>query len=209
MEKINWYDYPVIILGLPFILIWLIIIIIKDNIPNKKTRKIAILGEVDSGKTVLWCKLQDKPYTKRATYKEQIKQFPITRKDGTIVYVENTYDIGGLDRFVGEEYKEIIKDGTFVYYLVDLTKLQEKRDTTRQRLTKIATIFKDRKDCGINIIGTYFDKYNGSREKAKEDIQNIIWNKKLPIKLRHIHVINTFNQEDIDVIKNEITNFKN
>lgn len=190
-------------LGLPYFLYYLIKRLFS---PNDKTKKIVILGEQGCGKTMLWCQLQSIPY-RVAGVNDKIERFRLGEKeDGTPVYVETPYDIAGGDKYVSD-YETMIEDGTFIYYLVELPKLEEKRNTTRERLRTIAGIIQKKKleNCGLNIVGTYFDEFNGNREEAKKYIQSIIFDKKVKgIEPELFHAINTTNSKDVEIIRKEI-----
>ncbi len=193
-------------------------IILLEKI-TKKTKRIAILGMKGSGKTTMWNQLQNKIQAAppAATSEEKIESFTI-KSDNKKVYVPETKDIGGGDDWVCY-YSEIINsDGTYIYFLVDLTNLHEKDRALgiRARLLKISSIIKEKrlKNCGCKILATNKKKYIMSGleqqygnpqeyvkkslklhtlEKMQIDIDSAI----LPVELT--------DEDDIMKLKNEIT----
>lgn len=179
---------------------------------KKKIVKIAILGGKGCGKTELWYRLQDhKRPSIEATNKDKINEFILGKKDdGRIVTVASTHDLGGGDGWV-QNYKEIInKNGTLIYYLIDLTRLNELKEETRARLHKILTIINENnlEDCHINILATFFDKYPSFKSEAVRDIDKIIFSEKInDVDFKgQSHPVNLLNDEDIKTIKDEIEN---
>lgn len=184
-----------------------------------KTKRIIILGSKGSGKTTLWSHLQDKILATppEPTDMQNIESFRIVA-NGRIVKVPSTKDIGGGNDWVSS-YKNIINnDGTYIYYLVDLTNLHEKNMALeiRARLTKISAIIKDKKlkDCGCKILLTNKDTYNKNlKAKFGSPLQYAIkcldlnkLNKNSPLNINDIMmVVELTNSADIEKIKNEIT----
>lgn len=149
-----------------------------------------------------------------------IDSFKVKYKDHE-VRVLATKDIGGSDAWV-KYYNELItEDGTFIYFLVDLTRLQDAKQEIRSRLQLISKCIKDKKlnDCGFKIIATHFDEYEKSmenqgylvvRDAAINDVLKSLTDKKikncnLNIDINHIMVANLFDSLYIDEIKREIT----
>ena len=135
--------------------------------PNEeRTRRIIILGSSMSGKTTLWNQLKNRKigYDYIPTPGQTvIDSFKVKYKDHE-VRVLATKDIGGSDAWV-KYYNELItEDGTFIYFLVDLTRLQDAKQEIRSRLQLISKCIKDKKlnDCGFKIIATHFDEYEKS-----------------------------------------------
>lgn len=129
-----------------------------------------------------------------------------------------TKDIGGGDMFV-RYYNELISEnGTFVYFLVDLTRLHETKQEIRSRLQVISKCIKDKKllNCGFKIIATHFDEYDKNNynllektKKAKAEVISVLTDKEikncsLKLDLDHIMVANLLNKYYIDIIKKEI-----
>lgn len=191
--------------------------------PNKRTRRIVILGSSMSGKTTLWNQLKNRKigYDYIPTPGETaIESFKVKYKDHEVKVID-TKDIGGSDAWV-KFYNELItKDGTFIYFLVDLTKLSDAKQEIRSRLQLISKCIKDKKlnDCGFKIIATHFDEYEKSKENqeymvvrdaAINDVLKSLTDKKikncnLNIDINHIMVANLFDSFYIDEIKREIT----
>ena len=188
--------------------------------PSKKTKKIAILGAVASGKTTLWNKLRDQvcPEHDSNNYEGPIDKFDISI-DGRTVSICATKDIVGTDDWV-QDYESVIQEGTFIYYLVDLTRLKETKREIRSRLQKISKIIKEKKykDCGLKIIATHYDEYSNnigypSREDAAGEVKLVIDAKSIKdfdidIDDRVI-AVNLLNTSDIETIKREIINKNN
>ncbi len=187
--------------------------------PNKKTKRIIILGSKAAGKTTLWNKLRGRIVGSDcfATQTTKIDSFDV-QSGGHVVEVQKTMDIGGGDLYVSYYEKLINEDGTFVYFLIDLMSLDETNQEVRSRLQLISKIIKDKKlkDCGFKILATHYDKYKNQdfiaydnvEDKAKSEIQrrlNDIKNCSLKIDWDHIMVVNLLNDYYIQKIKKEIT----
>lgn len=184
--------------------------------PDKNTIKIAILGgSKGCGKTELWNQLRGTMNPQKSTEQTIIDSFVLGKKqNGDEVKVETTKDLGGGDLYV-EYYKEIINsNGVYIYFLIDLRTIKENINEIRARLRKILTIIKKGKydNCGICIVGTFYDKYK-SDSKDKEDAKNEIWKvlnsghraiKGLDKDKLNIHIINTTDKSDIEEIRKEI-----
>ena len=190
--------------------------------PDEKTKRIVVFGSKASGKTTLWNQLMDKKVVTeyRTTDQEKIESFNFFANN-RFVRVLATKDIGGGDMFV-RYYNELISEnGTFVYFLVDLTRLHETKQEIRSRLQVISKCIKDKKllNCGFKIIATHFDEYEKSKENqeymvvrdaAINDVLKSLTDKKikncnLNIDINHIMVANLFDSLYIDEIKSEIT----
>ena len=190
--------------------------------PDERTRRIVILGSSMSGKTTLWNQLKNlkvgDDYV--TTGQTAIDSFKVKYKDHE-VRVLATKDIGGSDAWV-KFYDELItEDGTFIYFLVDLTKLSDAKQEIRSRLQLISKCIKDKKlnYCGFKIIATHFDEYEKNmenqgylvvRDAAINDVLKSLTDKKiknynLNIDINHIMVANLFDSLYIDEIKREIT----
>lgn len=180
---------------------------------NKKTRHILILGSKGSGKTILWHQLQGLPIPNNpdSTSQEQINSFEIKTEHGTRT-VSQTKDLGG-DRLWVRCYEEIIKeDGTFIYYLVDLMRLEETKLEVLSRISIISKIIKDKnlKNCGLKILATNHKQY-----KLSSDISAIEYVKRIidPKRIKDLHIkideyvlpIELTNPAEVQAIKDEIT----
>ena len=183
-------------------------------LPGKETRKIVILGDKYSGKTELWCQLQGKKNETPGggTSQEIVESFELGKNPstGNRVYVETTKDVGGGSRWVPDYDCMIEGDGIFVYYLIDLTRIDDNDiiSDTRDRLRTIISIIEKKKlkYCGVRILATFCDKYNGTKKQAEYDLKNKIFSKKIfgfnsnpPIQ-----VICTLDKCDIESIKQQI-----
>lgn len=153
----------------------------------------------------------------RTTNQEKIESFNVFANNH-YVKVLATKDIGGGDMFV-RYYDELISEnGTFVYFLVDLTRLHETKQEIRSRLQVISKCIKDKKlqNCGFKIIATHFDEYDknnynllGKTKNAKAEVMSVLTDKKinncsLKIDLDHIMVANLLDKSYINSIKKEI-----
>ena len=188
--------------------------------PDERTRRIVILGSSMSGKTTLWNQLKNRKigYDYIPTPGQTvIDSFKVKYKDHE-VRVLATKDIGGSDAWV-KYYNELItEDGTFIYFLVDLTRLQDAKQEIRSRLQLISKCIKDKKlnDCGFKIIATHFDEYDKNNynllektKKAKAEVISVLTDKEikncsLKIDLDHIMVANLLDKSYINSIKKEI-----
>lgn len=187
--------------------------------PSKDTKHLLILGSKGAGKTTLWNQLHkfSRSQDNTPTDFKDIKSFDVVSNEGKI-RISSTQDIGGGDLYVKNIYEDLIKeDGTFIYYLVDLTKLSDFRNETRSRLQKISYIISEKKlmNCGCKILVTHLDEYekSGHQESAKEyalrtlDLKSI---KNIKIKIdESILPVNLLDKYDIEKIKREIIENKN
>lgn len=184
--------------------------------PDEKTKRIVVFGSKASGKTTLWNQLMDKKVVTeyRTTDQEKIESFNFFANN-RFVRVLATKDIGGGDMFV-RYYNELISEnGTFVYFLVDLTRLHETKQEIRSRLQVISKCIKDKKllNCGFKIIATHFDEYDKNNynllekaKKAKAEVISVLTDKEikncsLKIDLDHIMVANLLDKSYINSIK--------
>ena len=187
--------------------------------PDEKTKRIVVFGSKASGKTTLWNQLMDKKVVTeyRTTDQEKIESFNVFANN-RYVNVLATKDIGGGDMFV-RYYNELISEnGTFVYFLVDLTRLHETKQEIRSRLQVISKCIKDKKllNCGFKIIATHFDEYDKNNynlleknKKAKAEVISVLTDKEikncsLKLDLDHIMVANLLDKSYINSIKKEI-----
>lgn len=184
--------------------------------PDEKTKRIVVFGSKASGKTTLWNQLMDKKVVTeyRTTDQEKIESFNFFANN-RFVRVLATKDIGGGDMFV-RYYNELISEnGTFVYFLVDLTRLHETKQEIRSRLQVISKCIKDKKllNCGFKIIATHFDEYDKNNynllektKKAKAEVISVLTDKEikncsLKLDLDHIMVANLLDKSYINSIK--------
>ena len=187
--------------------------------PDEKTKRIVVFGSKASGKTTLWNQLMDKKVVTeyRTTDQEKIESFNFFANN-RFVRVLATKDFGGDDLYV-RYYNELISEnGTFVYFLVDLTRLHETKQEIRSRLQVISKCIKDKKllNCGFKIIATHFDEYDKNNynllektKKAKAEVISVLTDKEikncsLKIDLDHIMVANLLDKSYINSIKKEI-----
>lgn len=187
--------------------------------PDENTKRIVVFGSKASGKTTLWNQLMDKKVVTeyRTTDQEKIESFNFFANNH-FVRVLATKDIGGGDMFV-RYYNELISEnGTFVYFLVDLTRLHETKQEIRSRLQVISKCIKDKKllNCGFKIIATHFDEYDKNNynllektKKAKAEVISVLTDKEikncsLKLDLDHIMVANLLDKSYINSIKKEI-----
>ena len=188
--------------------------------PDENTKRIVVFGSKASGKTTLWNQLMDKKVVReeyRTTNQEKIESFNVFANNH-YVKVLATKDIGGGDMFV-RYYDELISEnGTFVYFLVDLTRLHETKQEIRSRLQVISKCIKDKKlqNCGFKIIATHFDEYDKNNynllektKNAKAEVMSVLTDKKinncsLKIDLDHIMAANLLDKSYINSIKKEI-----
>lgn len=186
--------------------------------PSEETKKIVILGSSGAGKTTLWNRLRGKisSTSHYQTTQERVGSFSIMVAGKTVTIAE-TKDIGGND-FAVQYYSELInEDGTFIYFLVDLTKLEDTKENTireiRARLQLISKILKDNKleKCGFKILATHFDEYSRRisthSTDAVADVQKCLSNIKncsIKIDVDHIMAVDLTNDFYIDKIKKEI-----
>lgn len=136
-------------------------------------KKLAILGPQGSGKTKLWCALQGKPRTMRNTGVDLIKSFLLSQTDRVKVFIEETKDIGGGDGYV-EKYGKLVSEETFVYFLLDITKIGREEYNMRPlaQLKTLLSLFPGSGEKSVHILATHIDEYRGDRllgEKVVRD----------------------------------------
>ena len=168
-------------------------------------KKIAILGPQESGKTELWCALQNKPRTSIVTTSnEPIEKFCLgSKSDGTKVYVEKTQDIGGSDKYASL-YDRLVTEGTFVCFVLDITKI-ECADYRQQPLVQFLKI---REKCsGYIILATHIDKYRGDRSQGLKVVRDYF----APLEAYgidrttlNVKLVNLKNANDIQEIRKEV-----
>ncbi len=181
--------------------------------PGEKTTKIVILGPSGSGKTELWYALQRKV---RSSYSnagnETIEKFLLGEKsDGTKVYVEKVLDIGGTNLYATTYYKTLITQGTFVYFLLDITKVKDENyKEPFIQFVKVLSVFKEIGKvygCGYEILATHADE---DRTKGEGDVRNyfaLLQKKKyggVDLSKLNIRVVSLKDSYDLVKIRQEI-----
>lgn len=215
----KWYEILAIIICVPF---WPIVILLSLFASDAKS--IVILGHKNSGKSTLWEALGGIPEAKPNTSVDKIQSFEITRSDGSVVVISETMDIGGEDEYV-PLYESLIKEGSFIYYLVDATRLEEEDLIRRVRsdLTKINNVVKNKgisKDSlGIKFLLTHYDNYKNSHPESNEHRlyyqfyksivtmknKGLLADKITPEQYEKVMgVVNLMDERDINKIKDEI-----
>lgn len=190
---------------------------IWQNYISVKTKNIIILGSKGSGKTTLWSQLQNKilNLSPAPTDIKSVEKFKISANGRTIM-VPSTKDIGGGNDWVTSYANIINKDGTYIYYLVDLLNLHEKNMALeiKARLMKISSIIKDKKlkDCGCKLLLTnkkiYEEKLEEKFGSALEYAQKTLKLNKNGLMLKvddYMMPVELTDSADIDKIKEEIT----
>ena len=139
---------------------------------SKKTKSIAILGMKEAGKTTLWHALGGVNEYEGRTEIENTHPFQI----GNIT-IKGSKDIGGNDNRV-KMYDELMLPNTYIFFLFDVTKIKDRGYVKGilERLCKITKINKkfneeERKGCGIKLIGTHIDQYDGNIEVLRSDLK--------------------------------------
>lgn len=204
-----------ILIGVGGVVWWGLKIYLWKTKPTPKTTSIAIFGRKASGKTTLWNKLRgfkfNGDYT--VTAQEDIESFTIER-GGKKVVIESTKDIGGGNGWVSH-YQELIKEGTFILFLVDATDdSPDARAAVRSRVQCIQNIVNDKKmdNVGFRIYVTHADGYMQenpgvtkaeiiNRVKKFLDLESIRVSKKVCYEYA---AVNLTCEEDIDDIKKKI-----
>ena len=160
-----------------FVVSSLAILLINALMP-KDAKSIAIFGSKGAGKTTLWEQLkgvfQDKEYSPTLGV-NAVDEFTV-EFNGKKKTIKKSADFGGDDNLV-KRYGEIIEDKTFIYYLIDLTRLNDIKKETRARLQAITKVIKERKiESGLKLVGTHyaaFQKTTGlSKDQAKQRLFN-------------------------------------
>lgn len=165
--------------------IWLLPIIILIllgggilfKLSSKDACKIAIFGSKAAGKTTLWNQLRNK--CEDCNYHptlgiDDVDTFDI-ELDGKKKRIYKSKDYGGSDDFV-KDYEQEISAGTFIYYLIDLTRLDDFKTETNARLAKIMKVIDDKKikdNVGMTLVATHYKEYVDSRPgKNRQDAKN-------------------------------------
>ena len=150
---------------------------VKSTRETNPTKRVAILGPQKSGKTELWCALQYKQRTSVVTTTiEPIEKFLLgTKSDGTLVYVEKTYDIGGGYQYVSL-YDKLITGDTFVCFLIDITKFSsaEYRLQALAQLQKVFKSFPYTQEKPVHILATHFDEYSGNSSQGEKILRDYL-----------------------------------
>lgn len=110
--------------------------------PNKKTKRIAILGHTLSGKSTLWKGLQylerQNDRNHKATHYEEIKEFEMSvNKEGKKITIAESADIGGDYILLEEFIDKVVRDDTHIFYLIDATKLAENEEEIKKHFKLI------------------------------------------------------------------------
>lgn len=166
------------IIGIPFAPLFLLIGLFVPD----KAKSIIILGTKEAGKTTLWLGLGGIKEYQPNTQVEPIQSFTITRADGTTVVISETYDIGGEDEFV-PNYDKLIKEETFIYYLVNSNKITFHDYMTRIR-SDLLRINKSVKDKGIPedkigikfLLTHYYDYRQYNPRNSEHELYRQFWN---------------------------------
>lgn len=178
----EWLAIALYILGgavagyiIGMILAGLIGLIFSLFTPDEAT-SIAILGSKGSGKTTLWDQLRGE-FKDRDYYptegSDPINEF-IIEHNGVKKTIKKTLDFSGDDQMV-KRYNELIEEGTYIYYLIDLTMLEKFKRETRSRLQVISKIAKEKNlgdKAGCRLIGTNYRKYNIQGGKSRDDARH-------------------------------------
>ena len=186
---------------------------LKCLIVGSETKKIAVLGPVDSGKTELWYKLQYKQRpTVETTNRSGIESFLLgIKEDFTPVYVESTEDIGGVNGFVSL-YDKLVTEGTFVYFVLDITMI----GSAEYKVQPLAQFYKilsnldkleNKKGTGVKILATHIDEYSGDRSQAEKLVRDYFAPlEKCGVDCAELNVklVNLKNASDIMAIREEI-----
>lgn len=184
--------------------------------PTPETRSVAILGHVGAGKTTLWKRLRDEPFGGEyhsTSSPTSISEFKI-RVDDKEVIVKDTKDVGGGNDAAEMNYNEVLEDGTFIYYLIELKRMNEFINDIRAQVQKIAGYCDGFKNFGFKVIFTNFDR---TKTITKQEVTDHF----LKLNLKEVkglgarfakyvknydgyNVLNIFNDEEIVLIKKEI-----
>lgn len=193
-------------------------------IPNIDTVKLVILGSKGSGKSELWDRLKgEKPNSQNYSIRD-IESFKLKGEGGKEIIILKATDLGGDNELV-KEYEHYLKDdGTFVFFIVNLEDIKEKREEIRSRLQLIFNELSKHEKCGIRILASHYDSYTQSGKgrsemDATKYVRETIFDK--PINLKDdsfnklhfiegfIHPVNLTNEQDVNKIRELIANRKN
>jgi len=124
---------------------------------------IAIFGSKGAGKSTLWQQLQksfsDNNYHTTLGV-EDVNEFSINY-NGKTKRISKSKDFGGDDNLV-KEYGNIIFPGTFIYYLINLTTLQQYKKETRARIQAISKVIENKglkEHVGFRLVATHYNEY--------------------------------------------------
>lgn len=187
--------------------------------PSNATR-IAILGSKSVGKTTLWNQLRNRFDGSRTTVGiESLEQFEIEHNGKTKTII-SPKDYSG-DQDLVKQYDDVIQKDTFIYYLIDLTTLQEKKSDTRARIQKIFQVIKSKSlkesEFGFKLVATHYNDYFNQTAKTREEaltdlLQIIDLNSIEGIKIEerineNIIVAELTNPDEINQFRKEIIEF--
>lgn len=209
------------LVGLPAWLLWLLLGGISgsllrklfkrtNNKPTVTTKSICIIGTKGAGKTTLWKKLgagvhSDSTSATTETTVSNIEQFTLETDSGSVI-ISETKDVGGEDRYV-EIYNQLIKEDSFVFFLVSALELKKNDKLINARLKKISDIIKGfpEDSIGFCLIITHMDEClnnNTSYDINSRRFEKYI--KREDQKIRGNLLDNTF----VDTIKKMIVQYK-
>ena len=166
--------------------IWCMLVRFRLN--QKNAASIVILGYKGAGKTTLWKQLKGDTLQEIRTtlMNEDVDSFSFEYK-GSEKRILKSKDFSGDDNVLASEafehhIYEIIQDGTYIYYLINLNKLGENGfvEDTLARIEKITSIIKKKKiknsKVGIKLVGTHLKEYlSDNPEKSEtEALSNMI-----------------------------------
>lgn len=151
------------------------IVTTSSNIETPPTKKIALLGMSESGKTQFLKTLQGEPYDK---YKQSsdlsYEDFHIKLPSGKEMIIDSGIDLGGSDHYIFR-YKKTIEGCDVVILVFDVfkfTKNEDYRLLTRSRfdLFSNGTDFMNSK---VFIIGSHSDNFKNDEMRTKA--QNLVY----------------------------------
>ena len=187
--------------------------------PSNATR-IAILGSKSVGKSTLWNQLRNCFDGSRTTVGiESLEEF-IIEYNGKTKTIISPKDYSG-DQNLVKQYDDVIQEETFIYYLIDLTTVQEKESDTRARIQKIFQVIKSKSlkesDLGFKLVATHYNDYFNqtakTREEALIDLLRIIdFNSIEGVKIdnknnKNVIVAELTNPDEINQFRKEIIEF--
>lgn len=161
----------------------------KENVFNSVS--VLILGYKGSGKTTLWRQLQgvisNTDEYKTTLMYENIEGFSF-ECEGKLRRILKSKDFSGSDDMLGNpvfecQLSEILQKDTFIYYLIDLNKLnEESEDDILCRIEKICSIVREKlriKDpVRIMFVGTHLNQYlSDNPDKNVHDAKVNLYNK--------------------------------
>lgn len=169
-----------------------------------------MLGTKGAGKTTLLKNLGAKFEYEPNTSAQDIEEFTIERKDGSIIHIAKTKDIGGDKEYI-KKYNEIVEKGCHIFFLINAFEVVPPKGVTKRnpkisfRLEELYKVIEQKqieKKIKIVYLITHFDEFIKENKKSESYVEQY-FRKHYKNQTEHTTVMvgNLRNDEFIDMIK--------